>query len=131
MQLADNNLMLANCDTGINNYDLQYKFADKLEEVGKQLTKLTNNCSVKAAEIRDKIEFYQDSKQQFQPAYFVGEVLKTSERDPVAKKHTLKEFIRDETVILKKEHYATWISHSDSDDNKPGDMDTKFTYRKK
>ena len=131
MQLADNDLMLANRDTGINNYDLQYKFADKLEEVGKQLMKLTKDCLVKAAEIRDKIEFYQDSKQQFQPAYFVGEVLKTSEKDPAAKKHAPKEFIRDETVILRKEHYATWISDSDSDDNEPGDMDTKFTYRKK
>ena len=133
MQLADNDLMLANCDTGINNYDLQYKFADKLEEVGKQLTKLTKDCLVKAAEIRDKIEFYQDRKQLFQPAYFVGEVLKTSEKDPAAKKHTPKDFIRDEIVILKKEYHATWISDSDSDDNEPeaGDMDTKFTYRKK
>ena len=79
--------MLVNRDSGINNYDLQYKFVDKLEEVGNILTKLTNDCSTKAAEIRDKIQFYQDSKHQFQDAYFVGEVVKTSQKDPKAKKH--------------------------------------------
>ena len=136
MDLADNNLMLADRDTGINNFDLQHKFADKLEEVGKHLTQLTKDCSLKAAQIREKIEFYQDSKLQFQDSYFVGEVVKTSEKDPTAKKHPPKDFIRDETVILKREHYATWISDDESDDDddgtpQAGDMDTKFTYRKK
>ena len=134
MDLADNDLMLADCDTGINNFDLQHKFADKLEKVGKDLTQLTKDRLVKAAQIREKIEFYQDSKLQFQDSYFVGEVVKTSEKDPKAKKHPPKDFIRNETVILKREHYATWISDDKSDDNgtpKAGDMDTKFTYRKK
>ena len=134
-ELADNDLIVAECESGVNDYDMQFNFANKPEEVAKKLIKLSNDCTKNASEIREKVEHYQENKHQLQDTYYVAEVLKESQKVSEGRHPNPKEFIRDETVLLKREPYPTTISddESDLDENEvlPGDMDTKFKYPKK
>ena len=134
-QLADNNLIIAGRDTGINNYDMQFKFAEKLDNIGADLKQLIKDCSDKATEVRSKIFQFQDHKHSLQDSYFVEEITKASQKVQEYQKPNPSGWIRDETVLIKREHYATTISDESSDEDhdipQAGDMDTKFTYRKK
>ena len=131
--LADNDLIIADRQTGINDYDMQYSFAAKLEEVGKQLVLLSNECSKKATDVRENIQKFQDQKHLLQETYFAEEIVKESQKVDEAKQSDPTPYIRDETVLIKREHYPITISDTDSDEEhevQAGDIDTKFTYRK-
>ena len=54
-ELADNDLIIADRDTGINDYDMQFKFAEKLDNISADLKKLIKDCSDQASLIREKI----------------------------------------------------------------------------
>ena len=60
-ELADNDLIVAERESGVNVYDMQYNFANKLEEVAKKLIKLSNDCTKNASKIREKVEHYQEN----------------------------------------------------------------------
>ena len=132
LEIAQNDVIVANHDTGINDYDMQYKFASKLEELGKRFVTLSKDLSDQANLVRDNIHQYQDQKNIFQECYFVEEIMKTGDKVKEKLHPNPIEYIRDETVILKCEHYAPHLSDSESEDEvQSGDMDTKFKYRKK
>ena len=132
-ELADNDLIVAEHESGVNDYDMQCEFASKLEKVAKDLVKLSNDCTKQASHIWEKIQHYQDNKHTLQDAYFVQEVFKDSQKVQEAHDPYPKEFIRDETVLIKHEHYPITISDDESDDDVPlsGDLDTKFKYAQK
>ena len=77
-QLADNDMIIADRDTGINDYDMQVKFAEKLDNIGADLKQLIKDCSDKATEVRSKIFQFQDHKHTLQDSYFVEEITKAS-----------------------------------------------------
>ena len=133
-ELADNDLIIANRDTGINDYDMQFKFAEKLDNIGADLKKLIKDCSDQASLIREKIYKFQDQKHSLQDTYFVEEITKVSQKVQEARQPDPSEWIRDETVLLKREHYPITISDESSDEDhdlpQSGDMDTKFKYAK-
>ena len=134
-ELADNNLIVAQRDMGINDYDMQYCFASKLEQIGKELVQLSNDCTTQASLIGDKIQHNQDNKHNLQPLHYVQEVVKDSLKVTEARQPNQKDFIRDETVLIKREHYPFTISDDETDGEQQepfsGDMDTKFKYTKK
>ena len=111
---------------------MQYSFANKLEKVGKMFAKLNKDCTDEAVKVREWIQIYQDNKHALQDCYFVEEVVKESQKVKEAKQPNPTDYIHDKTVILKREHYAPYLSDSDEEEAvETGDMDTKFTYRKK
>ena len=130
--IAQNDMIVANRDTGINDYDMQYKFASKLEVLAKKFILLSKDLSDQAIKVRDNIQQYQDQKNALQECYFVQEIMKTGDKVKEAQHPNPTDYIRDETVILKREHYAPHLSDSEEENGlETGDMDTKFTYRKK
>ena len=130
-ELASNDMIVANKDSGINNYDMQYKFADKLEEVRKYFAKLNKDCADEAVKVRERIQVFQDNKNVLQESYFVQEIVKESQKVKEARDPNPTPYIRDETVLLKREHYAPYLSDSDEEQTlAAGDIDTKFKYRK-
>ena len=130
LDLAKTNMIVANRDTGVNDYDMQYQFSTKLENVSKKFTQLAKDLSDEAVTVRANIQQYQDNKHALQDIYFVQEVMKESAKVDEARKSNPTDYIRDETVLLKREHYAPYLSDSDDECENSGDMDTKFQYRK-
>ena len=131
--IANNDLLISNRDSGINDFDMNYQFADRLEQTSKLMVDMSKNCSQKAKLIREKVENAQDTKLHSQDAYYVGTVLKPSEFCDELRSRTKppKQWIRDEATIVKHETRTIYISSDESDiDNYPGDIDTKFKYPK-
>ena len=112
---------------------MQYKFAEKLDKIGEDLKQLIKDCADKATEVRSKIHLFQDQKNCLQDSYFIEEIMKDSLKVDEARKQDPTQWIRGETVLIKKEHYPFTISDESSDEEETheGDMDTKFTYAKK
>ena len=61
-KLADNDLIVCDFDTGLNDYTKNLAFADYLEEVSKELTVLSKDCSDRAARIRECIAQAKEDK---------------------------------------------------------------------
>ena len=79
-ELANNDVIVADHDSGVNNYDMQYGFATKLAMVAKKLVLLSNDCTQQASSICDKIAHYQDNKHVLQQVYYVQEIVKESQK---------------------------------------------------
>ena len=60
--LADNDLVIVDRDSGLNNYTFNEKFADKLESIGKHLIGLQKECDAKANVIRERVQKLKDKK---------------------------------------------------------------------
>ena len=60
--LADTDMLLCDRDSGVNDYSLNKKLADKLDNVGKYIVGLSKRCTDKANEIREKIARAKDKK---------------------------------------------------------------------
>ena len=131
--IANNDLLISNRDSGINDFDMNYQFADCLEETAKLMVDMSKNCSQKAKLICEKVENAQDKKHRSQDAYYVGTVLKPLEFCDELRTCTTppKQWITDETKIIKWEIRTIYISSDESDsETYPGDIDTKFKYPK-
>ena len=80
-------MLLCDRDTGLNDYSLNKKLADKLDNVGKFLVGLSKRCTEKANEIHDKISAVEDKKVNMQDIVCTGVVLKESEKCDFLKEH--------------------------------------------
>ena len=133
-ELADTDMLLCNRDTGLNDYSLNRKLADKLESVAKSLVGLSKRCTEKANDIREKISQAEDKKINMQDIVCTGEVLKPSDKCNFLKaRHSSpKHWVTDEGKLIKREVCETISSDESGDEMEefPGDMDTKFTYTK-
>ena len=54
-ELADNDMVICDCCTGLNNYSMNKKFADKLDNLAKVLVTLSTKCCEKATALWNKI----------------------------------------------------------------------------
>ena len=77
--LALNDLLVCNRDSGVNDYDMSLQFATRLDALSKSLIVLSNECTTKATEVREKIESAKDRKDHLQECFYVGDVLKPSQ----------------------------------------------------
>ena len=120
--LADNDLIVVNRDTGLNDFTFNEQFAKKLEDVGKFFIRLQKQCDDKANCIRERIQEFKDKKLDKEDMVIMADSVKGERRDPSK---------NEEYTIIERRQYAAWVS-SGSEDDEPekGDMDTKFKYRK-
>ena len=125
-ELADTNMLLCNCDSGVNDYSLNKKLADKLESIGKFLVGLSKRCTEKANKIRDKIAAAEDKKINMQDVICSGEILKQSKKCDFLKECDArpKHWITDQSKLIKRE-VVERIYSDDSEDEQEvygGDM---------
>ena len=78
-ELANNDLLVCDWDTGKNNYDMNLQFADRLENISKTLAIFSKDCSTKATEVRDKVDTAKDGKDHLQDCFYVGDILQLSQ----------------------------------------------------
>ena len=79
-ELADNDLLVCDFDTGLNDYTKNLKFADDLDSISKELAVLSNDCANKANAIRDKIDQAKEDKRLIQDVVYLSEIVKESEK---------------------------------------------------
>ena len=117
--LANNDLMIVDRDTGANVYDMNYEFATKLDDIAKDLIGLSEQCSQKAEDVRVRVDAAKDKKMDMQEMLVITE--SQGKKD------------QEEYDIIQREHYAIWVDTDSEDDDVqlPGDMDTKFKYTKR
>ena len=140
-QLADNDLIVCDFDTGLNDYSKNLKFADNLDVISKELTVLSKECSDKANAIRDRIAQAKEDKRLIQDIVFQTEIVKDAEKcDEITKmwpsvNYIAKDFVHTHDFRIKCERPILLHEDSttDSENNEPvksGDPDTKFRYAK-
>ena len=130
-ELAATDLLVCDHDSGLNDFDMNLQFADKLDNVGKLLVGLSKRRSDEATKIRDKVDQAKDRKANLQDVVCIGEVLKFEDKCEKAKCRTTRsgKFITNEQLKIKKEPMAVYVSSdSETEQDEAGDMDTKFTY---
>ena len=82
--LADNDLVICDWRTGLNDFSINLKFADKLEDLAKALVTMSSKCCQPATDIRNKISEAEDWKHiANQEIFFLGEVADTEKCDVV------------------------------------------------
>ena len=80
-QLADNDILVCDRETGLNDYTKNLKFADKLDDISKYLVGLSQECSQKAEWIHEHIADAKEDKQLIQDVVYLQEVVKDTEKD--------------------------------------------------
>ena len=89
-ELVNTDMLLCDPDSGVNNYSLNKKLADKLENVDKFLVGLSKRCMERANEIHDKIAAAEDKKINMQDIICTGKVLKPLEKCDFVKECDLR-----------------------------------------
>ena len=117
-KVAHNDLLIVDRDSGINVYDMNYAFADKLESVGRKFLKMQKRCTDQATKIRQRVGKFEDQKVELQDIMFIEDVPPKKQR------------VEQEYLIIKQEDYAHYVD-TDSDIDEEGDWDTKFKFTKK
>ena len=150
-ELADNDLIVADFDTGLNDYSKNLKFADELDDISKLLIGLSKSCCEKAEVIRERIAQAKEDKRLIQDVVYLQEIVKESEKcDDIRlvrpdQNYVPIAYVPTSEFRVKRERIPTvYIDTTDSEDEnnapkkkkkkcpiKPrGDADTKFKYPK-
>ena len=79
-EIADNNLILTDARTGLNDFSMNDLFAKKLDSLSKYVTNFTTHIQDKATELRDKIDKAVDTKENLHEIIYAGEVLDWSKK---------------------------------------------------
>ena len=135
-ELADNDLVICDRRTGLNNYSINLKFADKLDNLAKSLVTMSNKCYQQAMAIHNKISESQDKKRDAnEDLFFLGEVMKEGDKcDLVQSRKSLRSshFKTDPDCLPlpppPKTKCTITISTDEDDKVFPGDADTKFMF---
>ena len=143
-EIADNDLIVCDFDTGLNDYSKNLSFANELETIAKELTVLSKDCADKAVRIRDRIDQAKEDKRLIQDVVFQQEIVKDSEKCDEIRlvcpdlNFKPKPFVPKSAFRVKRERPPPLIyedSDTDPEEEKAkktrsGDPDTKFTYTK-
>ena len=151
--LANNDLIVCDIDTGLNDYTKNLSFADQLDAMSKELIVLSKACTDKATVIRDRIAEAKENKRVIQDIVYLTEVTKESEKcDEIRYIRPDQNFVPSDFVHTSefrvkrerpKEIRTYYVDTTDSETEetskgtnkkKPkvpsGDPDTKFRYTK-
>ena len=109
-------------------FEMNYKFAKKLESVSKKLTQLSNHVSQVAADITDKVDAAQDRKDIKQGIILVGDVTDPKDKCEEAKTNSRTKFVTD--FRIKTEHCESTTDEDDIVEIYSGEPDGHFTYPK-
>ena len=150
--LANNDLLVCDFDTGLNDYSKNLKFAEDLDSLSKELLVLSNACTEKANTIRERIDQAKEDKRLIQDVVYMTEVVKESEKCDEIRlvrpdvNYVPKEYVPTSSFRVKREprpkvFYISSESENEAPDPKKkklknkklppsGDPDTKFQYTK-
>ena len=137
-ELADSDMVICDCRTGLNDYSMNKKFAGKLDNLAKVLVTLSKKCYEKATALRNKISEAEDKKRVAnQEIFYIEQVMKETDKCDVVQNQKLLHsgcFKTDPdclppvpTPLIKRKHAIT-ISSDEEGDIYPGDADTKFMF---
>ena len=134
--LADNDLVICDRQTGLNDYTMNKKFADKLDNLAKVLVSMSNKCCEKATALRTKISDAEDKKRDAnEEVWYIEEVVKETEKCYLVQNWKLLrsgKFKSDPDCLPPlpppKRIPVLTISTDEEDKDYPGDVDTKFMY---
>ena len=82
-ELAATDILVCDCETGLNDYSKNLQFADELDDISKHLVGLSQECTNKAARIRQCIDDAKEDKRQIQDIVYLHEVIKETEKDDI------------------------------------------------
>ena len=139
-QLADNDILLCDHETGLNDYTKNLKFADELDDISKYLVGLSQECSQKAEWICEHIADAKEDKWFIQDIVYLQEVVKDTEKDDYVRLHrkepvpyvSSSEFrVKREPVFFVDDPAATEEEiAAEKCIVRSGDPDTKFAFPK-
>ena len=129
--LANNDLLLSNTKTGLNDYSMSENFIKKLQDTSNVVSDLADHLNKQAVELQDKIDSASDRKCIASGIICVEEVTDPKQKCPEACKHDSERFKPSSEFRLKRET----ISDSDSENDgvkEPvsGELDGHFAYPK-
>ena len=139
-KLADNNILVCDRETGLNDYTKNEKFADELDDIAKHLVGLSQECTTKAARIHERIADAKEDKHQLQDIVHIQDVIKESEKDDHIKLHQKSptRFVKTSEFQVKRKR-VFFVDDPGADEEEllwdtnikySGDPDTKFAYPK-
>ena len=139
-QLADNDILVCDRETGLNDYTKNLKFADELDDISKYLVGLSKECSQKAEWIHECIADAKEDKRLIQDVVYLQEVIKDTEKDnyvrlrrkdPVPYVPTSEFQVKCERVFFVDDPAATEEEiAAEKHIVWSGDPDTKFAFLK-
>ena len=135
-ELADNDLVICDRRTGLNDYSINLKFADKFNNLAKSLVLMSNKCCQQTTAIHNKISESQDKKRDAnEDLFFLGEVVKEGDKCDLVQSQKLlhsSHFKTDPDCLPlpppPKRKCTITISTDEDDEVFPGDADTKFMF---
>ena len=131
--LADNNLLVSNAETGLNDYSISEKYSKKLESASKLVASFANRLSEQAAVIMDKVDKAHDMKRNKQDVLFAEEVTNPKLKCPETRKHNRIKFIpsTDTSVFrIKRECISDDEEDKVADEPVSSELDGRFMYPK-
>ena len=104
-ELAQTDILICDRETGLNDYSKNLKFADELDDISKHLVGLSQECTNKAAQIRQRIDDAKEDKRQLQDVVYLHEVIKDTEKDDFVKGRgkTPTRFVKTSEFCVKRE----------------------------
>ena len=136
-ELADNDLVICDRRTGLNDYTMNKKFADKLDNLAKFLLSMSTKCCQKATDLRNKISAAEDKKhQENEEIFYIEEVLKATDKCDLVQNRKLLRSSRFKTdpdclpppPPPKRIPVLTISTDEEDEEIYAGDADTKFMY---
>ena len=123
--VASSNLILTDAEAGVQDFSMNYYFADQLDKLSKKMLNFANSMSDKALEIRQRTTAAEDKKVLIQPVHFVDEIHDISKKSDVAQnRRTAK--IRDFTYSTQMHAKREVMSSNEDETAEPGDPDGHF-----
>ena len=138
-KLADNDMVICNQRTGLNDYSMNKKFADKLDNLAKVLLTMSTKCCEKATALQNKISEAEDKKcVANQEIFYIEQVMKESDKCNIVQNCKLLRsgcFKTEPDCLppvptpppIKRKHTITILSDEEGDIY-AGDADTKFMF---
>ena len=130
--IADNDLVICDHQTGLNDYTMNKKFADKLDNLAKLQVTTSGKCCEKAMQLWLKISEAEDKKcLDNQEIFFIEEIIKEGDKSAIiqsCKSLRSSRFKSDPDCLpppppVKRKHTIT-ISSDEEGDIYAGDPDT-------
>ena len=135
-EIADSNLIITDAKSSLNDYTMNHAFADKLDNISKEVIGLSKCLTEKAAAIRTRVDRALDEKRRFEDVTFIRHVTNQMKKCDLAKEQDpqkIREFKLSEDYPIPRETLDSSDSDDDQTDGKEqqlGEPDGHFMYAK-
>ena len=125
--IANCDLIVTDANKGIMDYELNRKFAKKLDKLSKEFASMSGRISDVSSLISDKVDAALDHKDIKQGIVFWDEITDSKQKTVEAKNHPRTKF--EMQLKIKTEHIKS-TTDNDLVEIFPGEMDEHFAYPK-